>query len=150
VQQQFKFRLQNVLDWRTKELDTVQQQLNHELQHQAVLQRSINELEDHLEQTLNTPLNNEDDIIIAQQLTGYMHTLRLEKQQRQYHLSRQQHVVKAVQQQLHTAHQKQQVLEKLKEKKYAQFTDQQNKIDLETMEELAIRQYATQNNPLVR
>jgi flagellar export protein FliJ len=150
VKQQFNFRLQHVLDWRTKELDTVQQQLNHELQHQAVLQRSINELDEHLEQTLNTPLNNEDDIIIAQQLTGYMHTLRLEKQQRQYHLTRQHHVVKAVQQQLHTAHQKQQVLEKLKDKKYAQFTEKQNKLDLETMEELAIRQFATKDNPLVK
>lgn len=137
-----------MLDWRTKKVDDVQQQLAWEVQHQNVLQKSVNELDTHLQETRNTQLNNEDDIAVAQHLTAYLHTLTLEKHKRLHHLERQKHVVKQAQGQLHAAYKDKQVLEKLKERQLNVYKSEEKAQDLATMEELAMRQFANSSNPL--
>ncbi len=140
-QPKFNFRLQQVLDTRVRELDSVKAEMGGIMQHHATLKQHIQEIDGHIEDTLNTPMETEQDIATMESLNNYLHTMRLEKQKRQHKLEHHQRIVDQYQYKLRTAYQKQKVLETLKDKQHADFTKKIATAEADQLEEIALRRY---------
>lgn len=142
AQPRFHFRLQPVLEHRTRKLDEVKAAMGDIMQHHTKLKQHIDEIEGHIQETLNTPLETEQDIAHMQFLNAYLHTMRQEKEKRQHRLEHHQRIVDEYQYKLREAYQKQQVLETLKEKKRTAFHQKIARAEADQMEEIALRQYS--------
>ncbi|MDH4380161.1 MAG: flagellar FliJ family protein [Vampirovibrionales bacterium] len=137
----FQFRLDNVLDLRTRELDEAQQLLAAEQQKHAFLRRGVMELEEQISELHRAPNEAGFNPAEARQRQGYIHSLRLEQQRRFQEINKQQEILNQYQSVVTERHQKQQTLEKLKEKQQVAFNKHQDYLEQEQLEEIALRLY---------
>ncbi len=130
-----------MLDLRTRELDEAQQRLAAEQQKQAFLRRGVMELEEQITELLSAQNQMGFDPAEARQRQGYIHSLRLEQQRRFQEINKQQELLNQYQAVVTERHQKQQTLEKLKDKQKMAFNKHQDYLEQEQLEEIALRLY---------
>lgn len=139
----FQFKLQSVLDFRAEQVQQAQQMLSLEMNTLQGIQSRMTTIDDEMSSVLSEASHGTEgfDLEAAQNTQGYLFTLKQKRRMSQYEYDQQNRMVQRCQLQLKEKVVAQKTIEKLKEKRQAEFVRKMDKIENDRIEEVALRQY---------